>query len=231
MEGLRNVLWRPSAARSPLLASHGVAHGFLGRAGGAPDDRHHARQVHGTRVVDAGTGTDASADAARVDADGVLTRTRGVAVAVKTADCLPVLVFDPTTRAAAAVHAGWRGLTAGILEEAITLLGPASRLVAAVGPAISRERYQVSWDVPEAWLNSPANRAAPKLAALAIAKGAGDKWHFDLTAGAAVALVAAGLGPERIEIMQACTYGEPETWFSYRREGKGCGSNWAWIRP
>lgn len=154
-----------------------------------------------------------------------------MAVAVKTADCLPVLIGDPIGQMVMAVHAGWRGLCAGILGQAIQLFrtkgSNPEQLVVAVGPAASRERYEVGEEVIAALFDG--NIALHKTqAALAIAKGRDDRWHLDLKVAALFDLVNQGLRPGHIEVIQACTMGEA-SWHSFRREGRGCGSNWSWI--
>src|SRR5262245_35608965 len=114
IDWLARVTWTPAFKAARTLERLGVRHGFLGAGDAPPPARHHARQVHGTRIAAAEPMRTGDAATARVEADGVLTRTRGEIVAVKTADCLPVLLIDRDRTLAIAVHAGWRGLTAGI---------------------------------------------------------------------------------------------------------------------
>lgn len=209
----------------------GFSHGFVGRGRPAPHELHHVKQVHGTCLVEANSGSNSSLASSRDEGDGIWTRATGVAVAVKTADCLPVLIADPIGRMVMSVHAGWRGLCAGILGQAVQLFrtigGNPEQLVVAVGPAASRERYEVGEEVIAALFEG--NIALHKSqAALAIAKGRDDRWHLDLKVAAVFDLVNQGLRPERIEVIQACTMSEA-TWHSFRREGQGCGSNWSWI--
>ena len=97
------------------------------------------RQVHGTRVV---------VDGAGEEADGQATARRGVAVGVRVADCLPVALVAP--EAVAAVHAGWRGLAGGVLEEGVRVLREelgATRIEAAIGPGIGACCYEVGDEV------------------------------------------------------------------------------------
>jgi YfiH family protein len=219
---LSRVTWSPPAPVSQSLTRLGVAHGFLGCPDrGPPAGARLCRQVHGTRVVDGEV-------EAGTEADALYTRDKGqdrCRVAVKTADCLPVLMVDEDRTIVLAAHAGWRGLTAGILGEAVAAMGRGT-LHAVIGPAIGREKFQVGADVVEA-----VHRLLPSpQAALATSKGTGDRWHVDLAVAAAFALMNAGLAPERIEVMQACTMSSPGVWHSYRREGRGGGSNWSWIK-
>src|SRR6185436_15261892 len=132
----------------------GLRHGFLDAAECAGDDWGKVlaalglrvpivvpRQVHGTTVLEA-------APDARPTADGLVTARAGMLVGIVTADCVPVLLVDRERRAAAAVHAGWRGAAAGILEAAVNDLHarfavePAD-LEAAIGPAIGGCCYEV----------------------------------------------------------------------------------------
>ena len=218
------VTWSTGPS-SRLLAARGVAHGFLGRtAEAAMAGKHWARQVHGTRIVEASAGVTSEDAAERASADGVITSTRGLRVAVKTADCLPVLLAGRA--AVVAVHAGWRGLTAGILGVAVQELvrrgEAAPEIVAVVGPAISREKYEVGREVAQA-LASPELGLAPEAWALTVAKGHGDRWHADLPLAAVLTLRAHGLLPEHLEVVQACT--TDDAWHSYRRDGSVRGSN------
>jgi YfiH family protein len=225
------VHFHPAGGQSPLLAELGVAHGFQG-VGAARQAAHHVRQVHGTQLVTVHGAPPPHGAAHLKDADGVLTVETGTAVAVKTADCLPILGVDPQAGVAFAVHAGWRGLTAGMLcaavNDAVEQGAKLARLYIAIGPAISRERYEVGDDVALALFNRELGLSEEQ-AALCLAKGRGDRWHADLMLAAVLALVGLGVDPRHVSAMQTCTFNIPQ-WHSYRREGKGCGSNWSWIR-
>src|SRR5882724_2474835 len=144
---------------SPWASVPGLAHGFLGRtecAGAAAWDAVvaragfrlpviTARQVHGTRVEIAAPGAPA-------EADGLISTTAGQVVGVVTADCMPVLLIDRGRRVAAAVHAGWRGAAAGVIEAAVARLGTEFQvapqaLEAVIGPAIGACCYEVGDEV------------------------------------------------------------------------------------
>ena len=162
-------------------------------------------QVHGTTVVDAaGCGPLPQADAAYACEPGVV-------CAVLPADCLPVLLCGRDGGCVAAVHAGWRGLAAGIIERAVAAL-PASAedLLAWLGPAISPAAYTVGDEVREAFISLRPEAEA------AFQPGEGC-WQADLYELARQRLAASGVsavyGGER------CTAQESETFFSYRRDG------------
>lgn len=112
------------------------------------------RQVHGTRVVVAPFPDEPEADAA-------VTRTRCAVLAILTADCLPVLFCADDGSEIAAAHAGWRGLSAGVLENTLTLMHtPRDRVLAWLGPAIAAESYEVGDEVRAAFLAHAAAAAS-----------------------------------------------------------------------
>jgi polyphenol oxidase len=230
---LTRVLWSPSSCQSTLLGREGFRHQFVGVDGTKPHGAHHLKQVHGVEILQAEAALSAPDLTGRADGDALWTADPLVTVAVKTADCLPVLLADPNSRRVMALHAGWRGLTTGIIGRAIQTFEALNlnleKLIVAIGPSISREHYEVGEEVAAALFEGDI-KLSPTQASLAIAKGQADKWHLDLKVAAVSALINAGLEPNHIEIVQACTYRE-KFWHSYRREGRGCGSNWSWITP
>jgi YfiH family protein len=158
-----------------------------------------ARQLHGTRVliVDGATSDDAI-----VDADGVATTASGVAALVLTADCLPIALATPD--AVAMVHAGWRGLADGVLEEgvrAVRALGGDGPLHAAIGPGAGGCCYEVGDEVAARF--PEVQRRADRT--------------LDLKAIAARRLRAAGA----VEVLDVarCTMCEPDVFFSHRASG------------
>jgi YfiH family protein len=161
-------------------------------------------QVHGTVVADAdraGCIPQADASIAR----------RGVCV-VMTADCLPVLLCDKAGSVVAAVHAGWRGLAAGVVEAAVLAMEVApENLMAWLGPAISQPAFEVGVEVRAAFLD------ADPAAAAAFIPGENGKWLADIYALARRRLNA--LGITRIYGGDRCTYRESDLFFSYRRDG------------
>lgn len=153
-----------------------------------------ARQVHGSRVV--------GAEEAGGDADGVWTGRRHVAPAVLVADCLPVALSGP--RGVAMLHGGWRGLAGGILEAGVAALG-GEVTAAVIGPGAGPCCYEVGEDVARHF--EPEARAGGNL---------------DLPGIARRRLAAAGV--QRIEEAGVCTIcGDPDEWFSFRREGAAAG--------
>jgi polyphenol oxidase len=215
---------------SSLLKGLGVPHGFLGVNQSRPKNLHFLRQVHGTGVLSASQASEEYSDG-RLEGDAITTEDKNKAIAVKTADCLPLLISSLDGSKVAAVHAGWRGLSSGIVLEALNSFETkGSRLKICIGPNISREAFEVGPEVIEIFLSQnhvlPAHNYS-----LAISKGRGDRWHFDLSLAAVLQVLHHGVDPESIEVLQVCTYSNPTYWNSFRRMGPGCASNWSWIQP
>jgi polyphenol oxidase len=241
LERLTLVHWSNSSPTSVLLSELQIQHGFTGyrASAGIPSlAPHHVRQVHGRALVHASTltaHTHSAAGAERPAADALYSR-EGHRIGIKTADCLPVLVASSDGIFVAAIHAGWRGLTAGILFKGIDAANRHSSLEDfrfVIGPAISREAFEVGPEVVEA-LREPSCGLGPDSWALAVSKGQSDRWHVDLSVAAALHLIIAGVAPHNIEVLRACTVRDTRDelflWNSFRRDGKGCDSNWSWIQ-
>jgi YfiH family protein len=167
-------------------------------------------QVHGTTLVDA-----AGLGAAEVPvADGAFARAPGVVCAVMTADCLPVLLCDQSGSVVAAVHAGWRGLQAGILERAVDALAvPGVRLLAYLGPAIGPQAFEVGDEVRSAFVGAHQEAVAAFLPASPLAH----KWLADIYLLARQSLRRAGV--DAVYGGGRCTLREAQHFFSYRRDG------------
>lgn len=184
------------------------------------------RQVHGAavrRVSDAA----AIADLPEIPAaDAVASAAPGCLLSVRTADCLPILLACPRSGSAAAVHAGWRGLLAGVIAAAVEAVlesgGERGELIAAVGPAIGGERYEVGEEVAEAF------EAAAVEAAF---RRRGQRLHLDLFETALEQLAASGMPEGRIDGSPLCTASDEDAFFSYRRDGPRSGRLAAVIEP
>ncbi|MDO9524663.1 MAG: peptidoglycan editing factor PgeF [Gemmobacter sp.] len=149
----------------------------------------------------------------RPRADALVTATPGIALAVLTADCLPVLFFDPHARVIGAAHAGWRGAFDGVLEAtlgAMERLGAdRASITAVIGPSISQAAYEVGPEFIQRFLDED-----PDLSRF-FAAGAGDRAQFDLPGYGLHRLRQAGVG--HAEWNRHCTYRDPERFYSYRR--------------
>lgn len=169
-------------------------------------------QVHGDRAVHWGSKAFA---AGAPDADAIYSDRAGSICVVRTADCLPVLLCARDGGEIAAIHAGWRGLAAGIIEA--TLAGmrtPAGEQVAWLGPAISQPAFEVGDEVRAAFVG------VCEAAAEAFEANDRGRWQADLYRLARQRLAAAGLHAVYGEVR--CTYGNPQRFHSYRRD-KGAG--------
>jgi hypothetical protein len=161
--------------------------------------------VHGVGVIDA------SGYAGPVDADASFARRKKVVCAVMVADCMPVLLADERGEVVAAAHAGWRGLSAGVIEATVAAMGvPAGRLLAWLGPAIGPEAYEIGAEVREAFL------AKDPRAESAFTLTRPGHWLLDLYAIARLRL--ASLGITRVGGGDFCTCTEKDRFFSYRRD-------------
>ncbi len=180
-------------------------------AAGLPDVPHQARQTHGVRALRC-TGSGRLHDA---EADILLAPQAGVSVAVRTADCLPVLLADPEAGIACAAHAGWRGIVAGVLPEAIAhmrALGAAPRrIIASLGPRIGRCCFVIGEDCAE-------RLAATHPLAPDALNAAANGLRADLAQLARLQLTRAGLSDDRIEDMRACTACDARRFHSHRRD-------------
>ncbi len=133
--------------------------------------------------------------------------------AILTADCLPVLFCDRAGTRVAAAHAGWRGLAGGVLATAVAALGvPGGQLLAWLGPAIGPAAFEVGEDVLQAFASSHAESAA------AFVPNSRGRWQADLYALARLEL--ARLGVRDVYGGALCTASEPDSFFSYRRDGQ-----------
>jgi len=184
---------------------------MAGALGVAPDRLVTAYQIHSPHVVVA---TDPWTRAEAPRADAVVTRERGLAVGVTTADCGPLLMADPAAGVVGAAHAGWKGALAGVAEAAIAAmeeLGAArKRMVVALGPMIRQPSYEVG---PEFVARFTA--AEPQNDRFFAPAGRDGHAMFDLAGYITARLQRAEVG--RIEDLGHCTYADPDRFFSYRR--------------
>jgi YfiH family protein len=180
-------------------------------------------QVHGTSVVRADEAHDANSP--RPPGDASVAFAPGPACVVLTADCLPVLICDRAGTRVAAAHAGWRGLAAGVLTNAVAALQVSpDRLLAWLGPAIGPAAFEVGDEVRARFVErSPAH-------ARAFAGNARGRWQADLYALARIELEQLGLTD--VSGGGFCTHAEADRFFSYRRDGAtGRMATLIWLQP
>lgn len=220
----------PPMLTSPLLNSvPGISHGFFTRQGGVStglysslnvgrgsndeaafvaENRQRIRaslgadglktvyQIHSATVIDAAH--------AETKADGLTTGDAGLALGILTADCVPVLIAARNGSRVAAIHAGWKGATGGILENALQHFS-STDVIAAIGPAIAQISYEVGQDVFDA-ADAPAFFKP---------NGAAGKYQFDLPGLVRSRLRQAGV--QHIDVLAQDTYAQPKRFYSYRR--------------
>ena len=185
----------------PLLSGRGLA--------GAPA---YARQLHGAEVLVA------EREGRLGEADALLTERVGLPLAIFTADCLPLILYDPAGRRLAAVHAGWRGTVQSVARAAVDRLveagSPADGLVVAIGPSIGPCCYEVDGPVIER-----LSAAFPGgWERWTIPAGPG-KWMLDLWQANEDQLAAADVDRAMIDNPRLCTACNVDRFYSYRREG------------
>jgi len=180
-------------------------------------------QVHGTRVFTVEEPSRERRNSLLGDGDALLTCQPNVLLAVASADCVPILLADPATGWIAAVHAGWRGTAARVLDAALDALDSRGVVVAglsaAFGPSISRDRYEVG---PEVAMALREAYRAVDVPADAVRAGGADRSFVDVAAFNAAALRMRGIRAERMTSSGLCTHGTPEL-PSWRRDGAATG--------
>lgn len=193
-------------------------------------------QVHGTDLVEA------LCEGLVPTADGCFSHKQERACVVMTADCLPILLCNTAGTEVAAVHAGWRGLAAGIVSHAISCFSsPTNQLMAYLGPAISQKHFEVGAEVRQAFLSDSFHRNSKSKVTNCFSKPEGDfhegesrvdssadKWMADLYGLARIALNEAGV--DQIYGGDFCTYEDTCRFYSYRRDGQtGRMASLIWI--
>ena len=159
--------------------------------------------------------------------DGLVTNEPGVALTIFSADCTPVLLFDPIARAIGAAHAGWRGTAAGIAARAVEAMQREfgcrpENIRAAIGPCIGPCCFETDADVPDAMRAALGSEAGQAI------RPAGAKFYVDLKRLNAIWLRRAGV--TCIDISADCTACQPQRFWSHRRVGNARGSLAAIIR-
>lgn len=236
---LDHVCWyAPSADEDtesdafPWLAA-GIQAGFSGVEQGEPPGYHYPRQVHGKLIIEQGSATQTAAvlapGSSRTEADGLYSCQPDTKIAVQTADCLPLLFSHP--RCVMAVHAGWKGLAAGIIMEAAACLRrlniAPSEVQVVLGPAISQAAFEVGPELVKLF-DDYFKGFEPQGLSWILTKGKNDRWHIDLAMAACITLQAMGFAASQVFCYRVCTKSNLN-WHSYRRDGHKAGRNWSWI--
>jgi YfiH family protein len=185
------------------------------------------RQVHGAHVIAAsGTTFENAPQDGWPEADAAISNDPTIGLAIRVADCAPLLLADRRTGAVAAVHAGWRGTAAGAALAAVAALARSygvhsSDLIAAIGPSIGPCCYIVGPELPEKFAGHPDASA----------------WfvrdqplHLDLWRATHDQLTGAGLASKNIHVCELCTATHVEVFCSFRKEGDAVGRMLGVIR-
>ena len=189
------------------------------------------RQVHGTEivVVDDTTPFDETQELQPVDADAVITQQTGRWIGVRTADCVPVLLYDPMTRTVAAVHAGWRGTVRHIVrlvvEKMQSQLGVnPENLRAMIGPSICADSFEVGEEVATEFVAAGRGDCVQRLAlGTNGSRIAYPKPHVDLWQSNVMDLLEAGIPLDQVDCTPLCTFLNDDVLFSARRQGIATG--------
>lgn len=212
-------------SKQPALPGEAAWSAALASVGSSPNVLMRVKQVHGNLIRVLARGRVAADAAAQLpDGDAIIANEPGLALAVLVADCVPILVCDPALGAAAAIHAGWRGTCARVVERAVALMAsqfgstPAN-LTAAIGPSVGPDDYEVG----------------PALIDEFRAAGHGEahitQWfrrrngtlHLDLWSANTQQLLNAGVTADRIFRCGLSTVSHPDVFDSYRVAGERAG--------
>jgi YfiH family protein len=159
--------------------------------------------------------------------DALVTQTPGICIGVQTADCVPVLLFDPVKKVVAAVHAGWRGTVKKIVFEAVEKMkkyGTVPKDIrVAIGPSISMKNYEVGDEVI-----GNVKKSIPN-AKKTFQKIQNNKYLFDLWQANAELLYSTGIQENNLQVLGECSFGNTDKYFSARRDGINTGRMFSGI--
>lgn len=198
-----------------LLRFPWLEHGFETRQAVRANDGFRVatlRQIHSAIVVrPAGDSQECG------EGDALITTEPGRLLTVRTADCVPILLVDPETRAVAAVHAGWRGVVAGVLPQSVARMRDhfgtvPGKLLAAIGPCIREESFEVGPEVAAQF-----QRLFPER------KDLDGRTHLDLAEACRRQLAGEGVPPASIFDCGCCTFADSPNYHSFRRDREAAG--------
>lgn len=185
------------------------------------------RQTHSDHVA---VVTSENLPEAIADTDALITREPGLFICVQTADCVPILLFDPQKKVVAAVHAGWRGTVSKIARSTVQKMSDTfdcnpSDILAGIGPSIHMHAYEVGAEVVEAVKSNFSHSNALLKPSLTEGRAYLDLWEANRHV-----LLEAGLTEENIEVMGLCSFEHAGLFYSARREGAATGRMVSGIR-
>ena len=211
-----------------------VCAGTVGRDEALPCPILQMNQVHDVKVVIVDRGEISPAELDGYDA--MITNLPGIAIGVRTADCIPILLYDPVKKAVAAIHSGWRGTVSKIISKTVSKMqtiyaSQPSDLLAVIGPGICMDCFQVGEDVALRFkeagfdINTVWAFKGPKTG-----NGMEGGHHIDLKQACRQTLLESGLKSESIQISDFCTYEDNHILYSARKESIECGRNITYIK-
>lgn len=212
-------------------ASHNVEgnRSILTRAFGLPLEKLvTVRQNHGSDILVIDEPNEDFSHFLNIECDAIVTNQPGVMLGVTVADCVPILLCDPTRQVVAAVHAGWQGTAARLVAQTVDgmrrLFGcDPAQMLAAIGPCIGQCCYEVDQPVQQAFLNSRLNWES-------ITEPADTgKWRLDMALANRQHLEEAGLLPGSIQTAGQCVCCQKELFFSYRRDAGETGRQMGFV--
>lgn len=222
---LKQVEWLAAQNQIPRWHDRGVRHGFEGIGHELPPFGLHLKQIHSTVIQEV---TEEGSQGIVGQGDALATSLPTHRIAVKTADCIPILLFHHEF--VMAIHAGWRGLAQDFIGEVASYVRHRGFELGAcewgIGPCIAPESFEVGPEVVEAFVNQPVYQEDLSWGLL---KGQHDRWHLDLAAMTVLRLRREGVNPSHISVIRSDTKTNDDMWHSYRRSGEHAGRNWSWI--
>lgn len=185
------------------------------------------RQTHSDHVAVATSG---SSENTISDTDALITNEPGLFVCVQTADCVPILLYDPQRKVVAAIHAGWKGTVSKIAHKSVQKMtekygSNPTDIIAGIGPSIHMHAYEVGPEVVDLVKTNFSNSPVLLKPSLTIGRAFFDLWEANKTI-----LIESGIPEENIEVMGLCTFEHASLFYSARRDGMDTGRMVSGIR-
>ncbi len=231
----KNLNYVKSLKNPHSFSSLPISFGFVGREEKQKiSNINFLKQVHGTQILPVKNEMHTSHKGPRPEADGLYTEKPEEKIAVRTADCLPLLLSDLNSNFVMALHAGWKGLSAGIIASAITTIKEKyktkpSNLVIFMGPCISQEAFEVGPEVIKSFQKKAKDLMSEMVFKTCYKPGKENRSFFCLRSYAFYSLLSHGVLTHNISAYQTCTFLENHLWLSYRKEAPLKSHNWSWI--
>lgn len=181
------------------------------------------KQVHGNDVLIIDKPVKNIAELSQMPADAIVTNQCNIAVAILTADCVPIVLVDPVLKVIGIVHAGWRGTAKGVVQKAIEAMtlqfgSQKKNLIAAVGPSIGQCCYKVDEAVAKEFGWEKAKHCSDDFI-----QKSGDNWRLDLKKANTAQMLQSGILEKNISVENLCTSCRNDLFFSYRKDNKKTG--------